>query len=86
MARTYKYQKIKNSIAKMSVKSLVDEFNALVGKHCWTSSRAAHDAALIDAFVKNGIDVSDVYNGTSISFRHYIAYDDDNTKVVLVNK
>ena len=86
MVRTYKYQKIKNSIAKMSVKSLVDEFNALVGKRCWTSSRAAHDAALIDAFVKNGIDVSDVYNGTSISFQHYIAYDADNTKVVLVNK
>lgn len=49
MARIYRYQKIKNSIAKLNVESLIEEFNALVGKRYWTSARAAHDAALINS-------------------------------------
>ena len=39
MARTYKYQKIKNAIAKMGVEELVSEFNALVGKRYWCAAR-----------------------------------------------
>jgi len=84
MARTYRYQKIKNSIAKLNVESLIEEFNALVGKRYWTSARAAHDAALIDALIKKGIDVSAIYDGRAISFAKRIALNHDMNKVELV--
>ena len=86
MARTYKYQNIKNSVTKMNVESLIEEFNALVGNRSWTSARAAHDAALIDSFIKSGIDVSSVYDGTSISFKHKIALNDDCNKLVIIKE
>jgi hypothetical protein len=84
MARTYRYQKIKNSIAKLNVESLIEEFNALVGKRYWTSARAAHDAALIDSLIKKGIDVSAIYDGRAISFAKRIALNHDMNKVELV--
>lgn len=84
MARIYRYQKIKNSIAKLNVESLIEEFNALVGKRYWTSARAAHDAALIDSLIKKGIDVSAIYDGRAISFAKRIALNHDMNKVELV--
>ena len=69
----------------MSVESLIEEFNALVGKRYWTSARAAHDAALIDSLVKKGVDVSAIYDGRAISFCSAIALDDTRTKIVLIN-
>ena len=68
MARTYKYQSIKNNIAKMSVE--------------WTSARAVHDAAVIDCLVKQGIDVSAVYDGRAISFQHQVVLDAAKSKLV----
>ena len=82
MARVYKYQKIKNAIAKMDVESLIREFNALVGKRYWTSARAAHDAALIDTLIKKGVDVSAISNGTNISFARKVVLNADKTKVL----
>lgn len=84
MARTYRYQKIKNIITKLNVESLIEEFNALVGKRYWTSARAAHDAALIDSLIKKGIDVSAIYDGRAISFTKRIALNHDMNKVELV--
>ena len=84
MARIYRYQKIKNSIAKLNVESLIEEFNALVGKRYWTSARAAHDAVLINSLIKKGIDVSAIYDGRSISFAKKIALNHDMNKVELV--
>ena len=84
MARIYRYQKIKNIIAKLNVESLIEEFNALVGKRYWTSARAAHDAALIDSLIKKGIDVSAIYDGRAISFAKRIALNHDMNKVELV--
>ena len=69
MARIYKYQKIKSSVKQQSTEALVEQFNALVGKRCWASARAAHNAALIDTLINRGVDVSTVYDGESISFR-----------------
>lgn len=66
MARTYTYQKIKNSVKLQSTEALVDQFNALVGKRCWASARTAHDTALIDTLVDRGVDVSAVYDGESL--------------------
>ena len=82
MARTYKYQSIKNAIAKMGVEDLICEFNALVGKRYWCAARAAHDAALIDTLVKKGVDVSAICDGTSISFARKVVLNADKTKVL----
>ena len=83
MARTFKYQSIKNAIAKMDVDTLVSEFNALVGKRCWTSARAAHDIALIETLIKRGVDVSAIYDGNSISFARNIVLNDDKNKLII---
>ncbi len=82
MARTYKYQSIKNAIAKMGVDELISEFNALVGKRYWCSARAVHDAALIDTLIKKGVDVSAIYDGKAISFARNVVLNDDKTKVL----
>ena len=84
MARTYKYQKIKNSVKQQSTEALVEQFNALVGKRCWASARAAHDAALIDTLVGRGIDVSAIYYGESISFRDHVVLNEDLNKLFVV--
>jgi len=84
MARTYRYQIIKNSVKQQSTEALVEQFNALVGKRYWTSARAAHDAALIDSLIKKGIDVSAIYDGRAISFAKRIALNHDMNKVELV--
>ncbi len=81
MARTYKYQSTKNSIARKSTEALIDAFNALVGRRCWTSARASHDAALIDA-LKKGVDVSAIYDGRVISFQHQVVLSEDNKKLI----
>lgn len=59
--------------AVANLNSLVDSFNAQVGNHGWSSARAAHDCALIVELVRRGIDVSAVYDGTTISFAHRVA-------------
>jgi len=84
MARTYKYQKIKNSVKQQSTEALIEQFNALVGKRCWASARAAHDAALIDTLVDRGIDVSAIYDGESISFRDHVVLNEDLNKLFVV--
>ena len=55
--------------------SLVETFNNQVGKRGFNSARAAYDQALIDEFVRRGIDVSAVFDGTTISFAHYVELD-----------
>lgn len=84
MTRIYKYQKIKSAVAKMGIETLIDEFNALVGKRYWTGARAAHDVALINTFIRKGVDVSEIYDGTTISFQRKIALNSDNSKIILV--
>lgn len=66
----------------MSVDLLIKEFNNMVGKRCWTSARAAHDASLIDTLIKHGIDVSAIYNGSSISFSHAIALNEERNRII----
>lgn len=84
MARTYKYQKVKNGVKSLSTEALVEQFNALVGKRCWASARAAHDVALIDTLVDRGVDVSAVYDGESISFREHVVLNEDLNKLFVV--
>lgn len=69
------YNKFAASFAASSINSLVDFFNHEVGCKGWVSARAAFDLALIDEFVRRGIDVSAVYDGKAISFAHKVAFE-----------
>ena len=74
-------------VARLSstpVPQLVEYFNREVGTRAWTSERAAFDEALIDALINKSIDVSAVYNGTSISFKHKISLDSVNRKLIVL--
>lgn len=61
-----------------TIPSLVESFNNQVGKRCFNSARAAYDQALIDELVRRGIDVSAVFDGTTISFAHYVELDNNS--------
>lgn len=84
MARIYKYRNIKNSVNHQSTEALVEQFNAQVGKRCWASARAAHDAAIIDTLIDRGVDVSAVYDGENISFKSHIELNKDINKLYIV--
>ena len=84
MTRIYKYQKIKSSIKHQSTESLVELFNAHVGKRCWASARAANDTALIDTLIDRGVDVSVVYDGKSISFSKNVILNENINKLYIV--
>ena len=84
MARTYKYRNIKNSVNHQSTETLVEQFNAQVGKRCWASARAAHDTALIDTLIDRGMDVSVVYDSENLSFKEHVVLNEDLNKLFLV--
>ena len=84
MARTYNYRNIKNSVNHQSTETLVEQFNAQVGKRCWASARAAHDTALIDTLIDRGMDVSVVYDGENLSFKEHVVLNEDLNKLFLV--
>lgn len=71
-------------LSSASVSQLVQYFNKMVGSNAWTSERAAHDTALIDTLINKGIDVSAVYDGTCISFKHKVSYDATQKRLSLV--
>lgn len=77
------FDEFTESMSKMSVESLVEDFNKQVGSRAWTSIRAIHDRVLIDTLIAKGVDVSAVYDGASISFARKIALNADKSKVVL---
>ena len=70
---SYKFYLVRLSSTPIS--QLIQYFNNEVGSRAWSSERAAFDAALIDAFIYKGIDVSEIYDGTSIQFKHKITFD-----------
>jgi len=71
--------------ADMQIPELVTVFNAQVQNRGWSSMRAYHDQALIDEFLRRGIDVSAVYDGKVIRFAHSVRYDLPNNKLVVIN-
>lgn len=70
---SYKYYLVR--LSSTPVSQLVDYFNNEVGSRAWTSERAAFNAALIDALIYKGVDVSDVYDGKRIRFNHRVDFD-----------
>ena len=74
-----------SQFAEASLTSLVESFNAQVGIRGFNSARAAHDHALVDEFVRRGVDVSSISDGHSISFVHHVALDESAMKLVIQN-
>lgn len=64
--------------AACTLTSLVETFNGQVGNRGFNSMRAAHDKALIDEFVRRGVDVSSVFDGTTTSFAHHVELDNNS--------
>ena len=75
MQKIIYYIKFALQFADMQIPELVTVFNHQVGNTGWTGMRAYHDQALIDEFLRRGIDVSDIYNSKTISFAHPVRYD-----------
>ena len=69
--------------AQEDLLTLIANFNRQVGLRGFNSQRAAHDVALIDELIHRGIDVSAIYDGTSISFGNRIAVDTDGEVIKL---
>ena len=69
-------------LSSMPVSLLVELFNKEVGNRGWTSERSAFDAALIDVFINKGVDVSVVYDGSSISFSQKVSLDSESQKLI----
>ena len=75
------YNEFAAHFAACTLTSLVESFNSQVGNRGFTSARAAHNKALIDEFVRRGIDVSAVYDGTATSYAHHVEL--DNNRLVI---
>ena len=72
-----------SQFAEAPLTSLVESFNVQVGNRGSNSARAAHDHALIDEFVRRGVDVSAISDGHSISFAHHVALDESAMRLVI---
>ena len=70
--------------ADMQISELVAVFNSLVQSRGWSSMRAYHDQALIDEFQRRGIDVSNIYDGKSITFARPVRYDLPDNKLIAI--
>ena len=84
-SHTIHLEVLKEHFAEKSVEALLEDFNREVGSNAWVSTRAYHDFALIETLIARGIDVSAIYDGTTISFGRHIALNDDKTKVICVD-
>ena len=77
------YSKFAAEFKAASTQSLVETFNKSVGNYGWSSMRATYNAALIDEFVRRGIDISAIHDGKSTSFARAVVYDDEHNKLVI---
>ena len=79
------YTKYALQFADMQIPELVTIFNAQVQNRGWSSMRAYHDQALIDEFLRRGIDITAVSDGKTTSFAHSVRYDLPDNKLVVIN-
>lgn len=70
MQQNKSFQEFARQFANLSTQELINHFNSQVRNRGWTSMRAYHDQALIEELQRRGIDVSSVYDGTTIRFDH----------------
>lgn len=76
------YDELKESMAKQSIESLIDEFNSQVGSTAWTSIRGLHDSVLIDTLIAKGVDVSAIYDGVNISFNRKVKLNGNKVELI----
>ena len=69
------YIKYALRFAEMQIPELVTVFNSQVQNRSWSSMRSYHDKALLDEFLRRGIDTSAITDGHSITFAHPVRYD-----------
>ncbi len=79
------YIKFALRFADMQIPELVTVFNAQVQNRGWSSMRAYHDQALIDEFLRRGIDTAAVTGRKTISFAHPVRYDQLKYRLVLIS-
>ncbi|MBR1400079.1 MAG: hypothetical protein IJ562_00625 [Prevotella sp.] len=70
--------------ADMQIPELVTVFNAQVQNRGWSSMRAYHDQALLDEFLRRGINTAAVFDGKTISFAHPVRYDLPANKLIVI--
>ena len=78
------YKQFAEHFASASIQSLVDTFNHEVGNKGWAGMRSHYDKALVDEFIRRGIDISVVYDGRSISFANLVNYDSSRNRLIAV--
>ena len=76
------YIKFALHFADMQIPELVTVFNAQVQNRGWSSMRAYHNQALLDEFLRRGIDTTAVTDGETISFSHPIRYDMTDNRLI----
>lgn len=74
------------NFTQKSIDTLIDNFNKEVGSRAGTHARLAFNLVNIEELKRRGIDVSAVYDGTTILFAHKVRLDDTGTKLVLIEK
>ena len=79
------YLKFALKFADFQIEDLVASFNREVNNKGWVGIRAFHDHALIDEFIRRGIDVSCVHDGRSIKFSHHVRYNIDENKLETID-
>ena len=79
------YLKSALQFADADTTQLVSSFNREVHNNGWAGMRAYHDHALIDEFIRRGIDVYCVCDGKSINFNHQVRYEEDGSKLVTID-
>ena len=67
---------------QMSIDTLIANFNREVGSRAGTAARLAFYLINIEELKRRGIDVSAVYDGTTIMFAHHVQLDNTGTKLV----
>jgi len=80
------YLKFALQFADYQVDELVGSFNHEVNNKGWVGMRAYHDHALIDEFIRRGIDVSCAHNGHSTWFNHHVRYNIFKNKLEIIDR
>ena len=78
------YIKFALRFADMQIPDLLTVFNAQVNNRGWTSMRAYHDKALLDEFLRRGINTSAINSGRSLSFAHPVCYNQDTNSLAII--
>ena len=79
------YLKFALQFVDYQIEDLVASFNREVHNNGWVGMRAYHDHALIDEFIRRGIDVSCVHDGRSTWFNHHVRYNIDENKLETID-